>query len=130
VFADLKNVAAHVAAAHGATAQARVPDRDGNPVTVNDPALAARMLPSLRAVVGAGNVYEPPLQMGAEDFAFYAREVPSLFFFVGATPQGVDPATAPSNHSPKFLLDESALDVGLRAMLQLTLDFLEGGARA
>ncbi|HVI59478.1 MAG TPA: amidohydrolase [Luteimonas sp.] len=130
VFADLRNVAEHVAAAHGATAQARVPDRDGNPVTVNDPALTARMLPSLQAVVGAGNVYEPPLQMGAEDFAFYAKEVPSMFFFVGATAKGIDPATAPSNHSPKFLLDESALDVGLRAMLQATLDFLEGGAQA
>jgi amidohydrolase len=43
-----------------------VPDQDGNPATVNDPALTAKMLPSLQAVVGAGNVYEPPLQMGAE----------------------------------------------------------------
>ena len=124
IFADLKNVAEHVAAAHGATVEANVPDRDGNPVTVNDPALTARMLPSLQAVVGAGNVYEPPLQMGAEDYAFYAQQVPSMFFFVGATSKGIDPATAPSNHSPKFLLDESSLDVGLRALLQVTLDYL------
>jgi amidohydrolase len=130
IFADLENVAEHVAAAHGATAQARVPDRDGNPVTYNDPALTARMRPSLEAVVGAGNVYEPPLQMGAEDFAFYAKEVPSMFFFVGSTSKGIDPATAPSNHSPKFLLDESALDIGLRAMLQVTLDFLDGPPQA
>ena len=124
IFSDLKNVAEHVAAAHGATVEANVPDRDGNPVTVNDPALTVRMLPSLQAVVGAGNVYEPPLQMGAEDYAFYAQQVPSMFFFVGATSKGIDPATAPSNHSPKFLLDESSLDVGLRALLQVTLDYL------
>lgn len=124
IFADLKNVAGHVAAAHGATVEANVPDREGNPVTVNDPALTARMLPSLQAVVGAGNVYEPPLQMGAEDYAYYAKEVPSMFFFVGATSKGIDPAIAPSNHSPKFLLDESSLDIGLRAMLQVTLDYL------
>ncbi|MXV08407.1 MULTISPECIES: M20 family metallopeptidase [unclassified Xanthomonas] len=125
IFADLKTVAEHTAAAHGAKAEAHVPDQDGNPATVNDPALTARMLPSLQAVVGAGNVYEPPLQMGAEDFSYYAQQVPSMFFFVGATAPGIDPATAPSNHSPQFLLDETALDVGLRAMLQVTLDYLK-----
>ncbi len=66
----------------------------------------------------------PPLQMGAEDFAYYAKEVPSMFFFVGATAPGINPATAPGNHSPKFMLDESSLDLGLRALLQLTLDYL------
>jgi len=124
IFGDLKNVAEHVSAANGATAVANVPDSDGNPVTVNDPALTARMIPSLKAVAGAGNVIEPPLQMGAEDFSFYAKEVPSMFFFVGATSKGIDPVTAPSNHSPKFALDESSLDLGLRALLQVTLDYL------
>ncbi|HBK47279.1 MAG TPA: amidohydrolase [Xanthomonadaceae bacterium] len=126
IFADLKNVAEHTAAAHGAKVQAQVPDQDGNPATVNDPALTAKMLPSLQAVVGSGNVYEPPLQMGAEDFSFYAQQVPAMFFFVGATAPGTDPTTAPSNHSPQFLLDEHALDVGLRALLQVSLDYLEG----
>ena len=125
VFADLKNVAEHVAAAHGATVEANVPDTEGNPVTYNDPALTARMLPSLKAVVGDTNVIEPPLQMGAEDFSYYAKEVPGLFFFVGATGEGIDPQTAPGNHSPEFRLDENALDIGLRAMLEATLDYLD-----
>jgi len=128
IHADLRNVATHVAAAHGATVDASVPDRDGNPVTVNDPALTARMLPSLQAVVGADRVVDPGLTMGAEDFAYYAREVPSMFFFVGATAPGTDPAAAPGNHSPLFVLDEQALDVGLRAMLQVALDYLHGDA--
>ena len=125
IFADLKNVATHVSAAHGAKVEASVPDNHGNPVTVNDPDLTARMLPSLQAAVGADNVITPPLQMGAEDFSFYAREVPSMFFFVGSTAKGIDPVTAPSNHSPEFMLDEASLDVGLRALLQVTLDYLE-----
>ena len=124
IFADLRNVAEHSAAAHGATAQTDIHENDGNPPTVNDPALTARMLPSLQAVVGQGNVYEPPLQMGSEDFSLYALEVPSMFFFVGSTGKGIDPATAPSNHSPRFLLDESSLDVGFRALLQVSLDYL------
>ena len=124
IHADLRNVATHVAAAHGATVDARVPDREGNPVTINDPALTTAMLPSLRAAAGADHVVEPPLQMGAEDFAYYAREVPSMFWFVGATAPGIDPITAPGNHSPLFVLDEASLDVGFRSMLQVALDYL------
>ena len=124
VFADLRNVAEPVAHAHGATAIAQVPDTKGNPVTVNHPALTARAVPSLEKVVGRDNVVEMDLVMGAEDFSYYAREVPGFFFFVGATPPGQDPVTAPSNHSPEFFLDEQALQVGTRTMLQVALDYL------
>jgi amidohydrolase len=126
IYADLKNVATHVAAAHGATVVAEVPDIEGNPVVVNDPALMARMRPSLEKAAGAGNVVDEPYTMGAEDFALYAQQVPGMFFFVGATPVGQDAQKAPSNHSPEFFLDESALPLGTRAMLQASLDFLNG----
>jgi amidohydrolase len=126
IFADLRNVSEHVAAAHGATVEANVPDSEGYPVTINDPALTARMLPSLQAVVGKDNVYEPPLQMGSEDFSLFAQEVPGMFFFVGSTAKGTDLATVPNNHSPQFLLDEEALDVGFRALMQVSLDYLQG----
>ena len=66
VFADLKNVAESVAKAHGATVVAQVPDTKGNPVTVNHPALTARVVPSLEKAVGAENVVEMDLTMGAE----------------------------------------------------------------
>jgi amidohydrolase len=125
-FAELKRVAENVAAAHGASVDAAIPDSDGNPVTYNDPALVERILPSLQRAAGAENVREIPLSTGAEDFSFYARQVPSVFFYVGATQAGTDPASAPSNHSPLFFLDETALKVGTRAMLQLSLDYLNG----
>lgn len=128
IFADLRNVSEHVAAAHGARVEAKVPDSEGNPATINDPALTAKMLPSLQAVVGADNVFEPPLQMGSEDFSLFGQKAPALFFFVGATAPGIDPATAPGNHSPEFVLDEKALDVGFRALLQVSLDYLHGTA--
>src|SRR3546814_21144504 len=88
------------------------------------------MLPSLQAAIGADNVYQPPLQMGAEDFAYYAKQVPSMFFFVGATAKGIDPAQAPSNHTPEFMLYESALALGLRALLPVQLDYLPGTGAA
>jgi amidohydrolase len=129
-FADLKNVAEHVAAAHGAKVEAKVPSVAGTPVTNNNPALTARMMPSLEAAAGSGNVVDPGLTMGAEDFSEYANRVPGMFFFVGATPRSQDPLTAASNHSPEFFLDEAALDVGLRALLQVSLDYLHGAGKA
>ena len=130
ILADLTNVAEHVSAANGATVVTHIPEKPNNPVTFNDPALTARMLPSLKAAAGADNVVEPPLQMGAEDFSYFAQQAPAMFFFVGSTSAGIDPATAPSNHSPLFRLDESSLDLGLRALLQVTLDYLHGGVHA
>ena len=62
----------------------------------------------------------------SEHFSLYGQKAPALFFFVGATGAGIDPATAPGNHSPEFLLDEKALDVGFRALLQVSLDYLHG----
>src|SRR5262249_43345582 len=91
--------------------------------TVNDPALTQRSLPSLRWAA-RDDVEIAPLAGGAEDFSFFAKEVPGLFFFVGATSRAQDPAQAAANHSPLFTVDESALLVGLRAMAALATDFL------
>jgi amidohydrolase len=87
------------------------------------------MLPSLERAAGAGRVVEMPYVTGAEDFAFFGQQVPALFFFVGVTPPGVDAAQAPSNHSPKFFLDESGLDLAVRALLGVAVDYLQGTPR-
>ncbi|WP_113953362.1 amidohydrolase [Arenicella xantha] len=95
----------------------------GYPVTVNNPELTAKMRPTLERVFGAARIVDPGLITGAEDFSYYALETPGLFFFLGGTPAGVNPATAPSNHSPLFYVDESALISGVQALVELTLDY-------
>lgn len=102
------------------------------PVTVNDPALTAAMVPTLSRVA-AGGPRPQPLELvnkvtGAEDFSFFQRLIPGLFFFVGVTPEGVDPAKAHSNHSPRFVADEAGLEVGLRAMAHLAVDYFSASA--
>jgi metal-dependent amidase/aminoacylase/carboxypeptidase family protein len=94
------------------------------PVTVNHPELTAAMLPTLQRVAGDGLELVPKVT-GSEDFSFFQRLVPGLFFFIGVTAPGIDPAKAPSNHSPRFAVDESAFLLGLRALTHLTCDFLE-----
>jgi len=125
-LASLKNIAEHVAAAQGATIEAQIPTPGSNPVTINDPALTARVRASLEKALGADHVSEAERWMASEDFPQLALSVPapSVYFFVGATPAGQDPANAPSNHSPRFFLDEGALAAGTAAMLQASLDYL------
>ena len=128
IIERITRTAEDIAHAGGATATVEIAD-DNNPVVVNEAQLTQRMLPSLEHVAGAGNVLEIPYVTGAEDFAFFGQRVPSLFFFVGSTPAGQDAAQAPSNHSPQFFLDESSLGLGLRTMLGVTVDFLQGTRR-
>ncbi len=125
----VNRVVQNVAEANGATASF-VLGSDGNPVTFNDPALTERALPSLRRAAGGEHVKALPLETGAEDFAFFAQRVPSFYFFVGSTPRDRNPRTAPANHSPLFYVDESALLVGLRAMLYVAVDYLQAPAAA
>jgi amidohydrolase len=118
-----KRMVEQTAAANGATAQFSLePYR--NPVLNNDPALTARVLPTLRKVAGESNVREIPLITAGEDFAFFSQTVPGFYFFVGVTPRGTDVTTAPSNHSPLFYLDETALPLATRAFSQLAIDYL------
>ena len=123
VIERLRRVAEHAAAASGATATLEILP-GSTPVLVNAPELTRQVLPSLEKAAGPGKVVEIPYVTGAEDYAYFALDVPSVYFFVGSTPAGQDPATAPSNHSPLYFVDESALEVGLRATLNVALDYL------
>lgn len=106
-------------------------EANGYPVTVNDPALTERMLPSLaRVAAETGGLRLGPRSTAAEDFSYFAREAPGLFFWVGVAPPGADPRTIPVNHSPRFRVDESGLLAGLRATLHLVADFTGSGSTA
>ena len=120
---SLKNIAEHVAAAHGASIDGQIP-LISNPVLVNDEALAVAVRNSLVQINGAAQVAEAKPWMASEDFALFAQAVPSVYFFVGVTPKDQDAAQAPANHSPKFFVDEDALRVGMQSMLQASLDYL------
>lgn len=99
----------------------------GYAALVNDPALADRMAPSLARVTGRDGLRINPRHTASEDFAFLAQRAPGLFFWVGVTPPGQDPARAAPNHSPRFTVDEAGLLVGLRAMLHLVADATGSG---
>lgn len=109
-----------IAGAAGATAKLDVSVTA--PLTANDQALSVRAAASLKRSMGEAQVEEMPLLTIAEDFSQFTRVAPGFYYFVGATSPEVEISKAPMNHSPKFMMDEGALDVGVRSMLQLALD--------
>ena len=124
VHERLRTTVTNIAEAAGAEAELRI--IDGYPVTANDPELTRRMLPSIERVVGRENMIEGVPRTVAEDFSFFALEVPALFVTLGVTPAGVDPTTAAANHSPLFFADEAALITGVRVLSHLAVDYMTG----
>ena len=118
--AGLRRTAEHIALGAGGTASVSL--RRGTPVTFNDPALTWQKIPTLRRVARDGFAGEVDPTTTAEDFAFYQQGVPGMIFFLGV-PRPDDPNPAP-NHSPRFQVDERALRVGVRAHVELALDYL------
>ena len=105
-------------------AKAHVHIAKGYPVTVNDEALTNWAVPVLKRIATEASVGVCPKTCGAEDFAYYQQEVPGVFFFIGCTPKDQDCKYAPSNHSPRFYVDESGLKVGVKSLAALALDWL------
>ena len=124
ILAQVRRTAENLALASAATAE--VSFDAGYPVTWNDPALTAKMLPSLRRVAGAAVLADIPPTTTSEDFSYYGQRVPSMLFFLGVNPPGVAPADWAANHSPRFNPDEAALLTGVRSLASLAADFLTG----
>jgi amidohydrolase len=124
----IRRTATSIAESQGATAEVSIAAEYGYPVTANDAALLGRMRPALEAVAAEGFDPEVAPVLGAEDFSYYANEVPALFLWLGIRTPGASREAFPPNHSPLFRIDEDALPLGVRALAHLAVGFLEGEA--
>ena len=122
IWASIRRIATNIAESAGATAEVTI--EPYVPITINNPALTAQMLPTLQAVAGASNVHEIKAVTGAEDFSFYQEKVPGVFLFVGGMTKGQDPATAADHHTAGFRIDESGLTLGVKTLATLAADYL------
>ena len=96
--------------------------RDATDITYNDPALVEQMLPTMRRIAGDANIQTQKAVTIAEDFSYFQREVPGFFFFLG----GMTPGNTESfpHHTPDFLIDDSGLLLGVKALTEMSLDYL------
>jgi amidohydrolase len=111
--------------AESAGARASVDVQIMYPATINDPALTEKMVPSLIRAAGQENVVVTQPVTMAEDFSFYQRRVPGFFFFLGAYPADMSLTVKPTHHTADFMFDEKAMITGVKALLSLTLDYME-----
>lgn len=91
-------------------------------ITYNHLELTEMMAPTLKRVAGSENVSIHKAITGAEDFSYFQEKVPGLYFFLG----GMTPGTTESfpHHTPDFKIDDSGLLLGVKAMTELTLDYM------
>jgi amidohydrolase len=119
----MKTLVTSIAEAHGAMATVNI--QDGTDITYNDPDLTQFAVKSLHKVAGEDNVLLMQAITGAEDFSYFQSQVPGFFFFLGGTPLDMAEEDAPSHHTPDFIVDDASMLLGVKAMTQLTLDYLK-----
>ncbi|MEN0006150.1 MAG: amidohydrolase [Bacteroidota bacterium] len=118
----IRRTATKIAESVGATAEVTI--EKGYPITYNNPDLTDQMLPTVKATAGEENVILAPARTGAEDFSFFAQEVPGLFLFLGGMPKGKDMFEAAPHHTPDFYIDESGMKLGVELLCNLTMDYM------
>ncbi|MCU0323569.1 MAG: amidohydrolase [Chitinophagaceae bacterium] len=121
VLEEVKSVAQSIASTHHAVAEVTIENK--TLVTYNTPDLVQKMLPTLEKAAGKNNVRSMNWVTGAEDFSFFGEKVPSFFFYFGGMPRDKNPKDAPPHHTPDFMIDDSKLDVGVKAFCMLVFDY-------
>ena len=119
---EMKRRVPAIAEAFGAKATIEI--EEGYPITYNHVELTNTMLPSLQKSAGEEDVKLVNAVTGAEDFSFFQKEVPGLYFFLGGKPLDVKPEDASDHHTPDFFIDESGMKLGVKTFVNLTLDYL------
>jgi amidohydrolase len=121
VHERIRKTAQNIAAASGATVDVSIDTK--TLVTVNDSVLTAMMIPSLEKAGGKNKTSGTGWTTGAEDFSYFGTRAPALFFNLGGMPIGGDPKKAGGHHTPDFFIDDSQLDVGVKAFCYLVTDY-------
>ena len=94
------------------------------PITFNDLKLTEIMKNTLIRVAGKENVILSRASTGAEDFSYFANEVPGLFYRLGGMPKEDHPNKGYSHHTPDFYVDDEGLLLGIKTMANLAIDYL------
>ncbi len=125
IIKEMTTLAESTARMNGGSAEVIIPNGNNYPVTINDEALTARVIPVLEKVVASKEyLVRTDRSTGAEDFSYYAQQVPGFFFFLGVTEQGKDWTKVAGNHSPYFVVSDPSLELGVKAFVHLTAGYL------
>ena len=122
IHEKIRLTATKIAESAGATAEVTI-DRYA-PVVYNNLELMKGMIPTLERVASPENLIISKAVTGAEDFAFFANEVPSVFLFLGGKKKGMSVIDAAPHHTPDFFIDESGMKLGVRTLCNMAVDYM------
>lgn len=111
----IKKITIDIASSMGANAEINI--LKGYPTVKNDPTFTGNAWKLAEEYQGKENVSETELRMGAEDFGFYSQEIPGCFFRLGVRNEAKN--IIHNVHTPKFNIDESAIETGMGIMAWL-----------
>lgn len=97
---------------HGATLELEI--SKGYPFLENDVTLTRALKSKAIDLLGAEKVEDLTIRLGAEDFSFYAQEVPACFFRIGV--RNEEKGITYGVHHPRFDIDPNALKIGMQMM--------------
>ena len=123
IIQRMQEMVPQIAAAYGGSAEITI--KESAALTYNDPTLTQVAVESLQKALGVTQVQEMKAVTGAEDFSAFQEKVPGFYFFLGGLSHGKSPSEAPSHHTPEFVVDDAGMIYGVKAMVQLTLDYLQ-----
>ncbi|HBG70837.1 MAG: N-acyl-L-amino acid amidohydrolase [Bacteroidetes bacterium GWF2_43_63] len=109
--------------AEGFGAKCIVDIHHGYPFLVNDEKCTDIARRAATSLLGRENVVELPLRMTAEDFAYYAQNVPAIFYRLGITDSKTKEPAA-NLHTASFDIDEKSLITGCSCMAKIAIDML------
>ena len=121
VYDEIRQIAAGVAVGTGAEIDVEFDVGGFYPVTFNNEDLVERLSPTLKEATNNKFYINNSPSTGAEDFSFFSQEIPGMYFWLGVNAPGV--MKAPGNHSPYFVVDDGALDEGLKSLIYHVLDY-------
>jgi amidohydrolase len=108
----------HIAVAMGAEADVHIDV--GYPAVYNNEQLTEKATLLAKEFVGDDNVEETELRMGAEDFGFYAQQLPACFFRLGV--RNENEGIVHNVHTSRFNIDETAFQFGAGIMAWLGMN--------
>jgi hippurate hydrolase len=89
----------------------------GYPSVYNNEALNDLAREKAADYIGEKNVEETEKRMGAEDFGYYSQQIPGCFYRLGV--MNVEKGITAGVHTPKFNIDENAIETGMGMMAWL-----------
>lgn len=89
----------------------------GYPCVMNDEKVTADAMSKAKDYMGDEKISETELRMGAEDFGYYAQQIPACFYRLGTMNRSK--GIIAGVHTPVFNIDESAIEIGMGMMAWL-----------